>query len=163
MYSRSGSRYVQKVGGGEEVDPQNARRVPVRACISIPADGLTHINSVPETGDELQQAFGIAGDGYVFRCDYKGLDVRSISTILVLLDHFESDEIRQFAAVFCHNVGVRADLRELLRQIESERKHFSDRTRRAAHSSRMPLSIALADIELAEAIAEKGLNPTIGR
>jgi signal transduction histidine kinase len=159
VYSRSGSRYVQKVGDGKEVDSKNARRVPVRACISIPVEELTRIDAVSGTGGELQQAFAMAGDGYVFRCDYKGLDVRSISTILVLHDHFESDEIRRFAAAFCHNVGVRADLRELLRQIESERKNFSDRTRRAAHSSRMPLSIALADIELAEAIAEEGNQP----
>jgi signal transduction histidine kinase len=155
VYSRAGSRYIQRVSGGEVVSPASARRVPVGACFSIPTDILTRVGDVPG-GTELQQALGTCGDGYVYRCDYKGLDVRSISTILVLEDQLPSEEMCQFATAFCHGVGLRADVRELLFQIDTDRRVFSDQARRAAHTSRMPLEIALSHIELGEANRERG-------
>jgi signal transduction histidine kinase len=158
IYSRAGPRYVQQVCAGELVELSAARRVPVKICVSIPTEELTPIQDL-SCASEAREAFGIPEGGYIYKCDYKGLESRSISTILLLRGNLGSEEIRKFVADFCHVVGLRADMRELLFQIDADRRSFADQARRAAHASRTPLQIALSDIELAELRGASGDDP----
>ena len=158
IYSRAGPRYVQQVCAGDLVELSAARRVPVKICVSIPTEELTPIQDL-SCASEAREAFGIPEGGYIYKCDYKGLESRSISTILVLRGNLGSEESRKFVADFCHVVGLRADMRELLFQIDADRESFADHARRAAHASRTPLQIALSDIELAELQCQSGADP----
>lgn len=158
VYSRAGSRYVQQVCAGQVVEQQAARRVPVSFCVWIPTEELVRIEDFPCAAD-VRKAFGVPEGGYVYKRDYRGLESRTISTILLLRGNLEPEETRKFAADFCHRVSFRGDVRELLFQIDTDRRSFADQARRAAHASRTPLQIALSDIELAEVERERGQDP----
>ncbi len=155
VYSREGSHYVQRVSRAGAGGRGQALRVAVRMCVELPPEELTSIDHLPNA-EEVRGSFGVGSGVSLYRSDLPGLQQRSISTILAVHSGVHEEAKREFARRFCHRVGLRAALTELLFQIVADRKSFDDRVRRAAHSSKTPLQTALTDIELALDLAPEG-------
>lgn len=148
VYYHQTTGYIQRVGPEGVVAPDAAMSLPVHLCLRFPSDRLIEIAELGGVGP-LPDHFSGNRDTCLYKCDLSVLEDRTISMVFFIYGAAQAPEKRRCAEDFCRVMGLRADISEVLFQINEDREAFAKRVRNVSHSTKTPLQIAMSELRRA--------------